>query len=139
MQTFRSRRAVATVLLALYLPACTHWVEPQGITPQEYVATKHPNRVRLTVNNITHGLHQLELLAPSVGPGDSLTGFPGGASPLVTVALSAIERLEVHESNPSGTTGAVLGGAAVAGLVALAIVAVIAASLSPCPAGWGCQ
>jgi hypothetical protein len=122
MPTFRRiRRSIAAILLVLYLPGCQHYVTPRGMTPQEYIAAKHPKQVRLTVNDITHGLHRFELLAPSVGPGDSLTGLPRPEDPPVTVAISAIERFEFRESNPSGTFGLVLGGAAVVGIVALAV------------------
>jgi hypothetical protein len=131
----RTRRALASVLLIVYLPACHHYLTPEGITPQEYIATRQPKQVRLTVNDITRGLRRFELLAPALGPGDSLTGLPRGEAARVTLAWSTIERFEARESNPTGTTGAVLGGVAVAGLVAVAVVAVIASSL--CFESWG--
>jgi hypothetical protein len=117
----RIRRSIAAILLVLYLPACHHWVQPNDVTPQAYIATKHPSKVRLTVNDTAHGLHRFELLAPSVVQGDSLTGVPRVGAPPVTIAIGAIEQFESHESNPSGTFGLVLGGAAVVGVVALAI------------------
>ncbi|MDH4045096.1 MAG: hypothetical protein OEY20_13380 [Gemmatimonadota bacterium] len=138
MRTFRRiRRSIAGLVLVLYLPACHTYVPLQEMTPQEYIATKHPKQVRLTLNDVTHGLHRLELLTPSVGPGDSLTGLPRGADAPVTVALSTIERLEVRESNPSGTTGAVVGGLAVVGVGVLVAYLLVMRGVS-CDLYGGC-
>lgn len=136
MHTFRRiRRTVAGIVLVLYLPACHHWVQPEGVTPQEYVAKKQPDKVRLTVSDLAHGLYRLELLTPSLGPGDSLTGLPRGEAARIAIAWSTIERFEVRESNPTGTFGLVMGGVAVGSLVALAVAAVIASNL--CFESWG--
>ncbi|MDH4045404.1 MAG: hypothetical protein OEY20_13390 [Gemmatimonadota bacterium] len=121
MPTFRRfRRRLAAVLLVVYVAACHHYVPLQEMTPEAYVASKHPKQVRLTLNDITHGLHRLELLTPSV-----------------TVALSTIERVAVREYDSSGTTGAVLGGMAVAGVVALVAVLLVARGAA-CAHSGGC-
>jgi len=133
MPTFRRiRRSIAALLLVVYLPSCHHYVPIQEVTPQEYIAAKHPKQVRLTVNDLTHGLHRLELITPSVGPGDSLTGLPRGGEAPVTVALSSIERCEVRASDRNRTAGAAAGGVVVVGLVAAVAVLVVVGRVVVC-------
>ena len=121
---------MAAVLLILYLPACHVYITPQGVTPQEYIATEHPNRVRLTLNDMTQGLHRLELVSPSVGPADSLSGLSGNGP--VTVSLNTLERFEVRVSNPGGTLGLVTVAAAAVGIgIYIGVKLAVGCALSP--------
>ena len=125
----RIRRSIAALLLALYLPGCYHYVPLQGMTPQEYIATKHPGRVRLTFADSS----RTELLKPSVS-GDSLVGFREGPprggfytqGELISVLLSAVHGFEVHEHDDRATTAVVLAvllvvGGGIAGTVGVAV------------------
>lgn len=119
MQRFqRVRRAVAAVLLAVYLPACHHWVTPQGMTPQEYITANHPSTVRVTLADSTRVVLQHPRAAS-----DSLWGSlaPGGQW---GAPLSSVQLFQVRKSDAAGTVfltlGIVVGTVFVAGAICAA-------------------
>jgi len=99
----RVRRAVAAVLLAVYLPACHHWVTPKGMTPQEYITANHPSTVRVTLADSSRVVLQNPRAAS-----DSLWGSvaPGGQW---GVPLSSVQLLQVRKSDAAGTVFLTLG------------------------------
>lgn len=103
MQTLRrSRRTVAAVLLGLSLPGCHHWVQPQGATPQDYVAAEQPPKVRVTCSDST----RLILVAPSV-VGDTILGeVPDDARP-VRLAIADVGKIEIRRFDVGATLGVV--------------------------------
>jgi len=120
MPTFRRiRRAIAALLLALYLPACHYWAIPRDLTPQEYIAAEHPKQVRITLPDQT----RLVLRRPWVPAGDSLAGLPGRAGTAISVPGSAIRQFEVRRPAPGKTVLLVAGiwaACAVVGTITLA-------------------
>jgi hypothetical protein len=90
----RIRRVSATALLVMYLPGCHHWVTPKGMTPQEYVTTVHPAKVRVTLADLT----RVELQQPWV-VSDSLFGRLTArevwAEPLASVQLLQVRKFDV--------------------------------------------
>jgi len=99
----RVRRAVAAVLLAVYLPACHHWVTPKGMTPQEYITANHPSTVRVTLADSSRVVLQNPRAAS-----DSLWGSlaPGGQW---GAPLSSVQLLQVRKSDAAGTVFLTLG------------------------------
>jgi hypothetical protein len=133
--TFRRiRRLLAALLLVLYVPACYHWVTPEGMTPQEYIATNHPKQVRITLADSS----RLVVLRPTIS-GDSLVGFrPATGDPYtglvpeepVCVAAAAVQRLQVRRLNVVTTVVAPL-----LGLVAVGATAAVICVASDCIGG----
>jgi hypothetical protein len=114
MPTFRRiRRTIAAVLLTVYLPSCYHWITPKGITPQEYVTTKHPKQVRVTLVDSTRRtvLRQPWVSADSIGGRLLIRAdwyYGARVGPPWAVPLSSVQRMEVRKLEPVGTTFAIL-------------------------------
>lgn len=123
----RLRRAVALLLIAVYLPACVRTFTPEGITPAEYIAAKHPEQVRVTLSDQSWCVFRDPWIAgDTLGGIVTLFGSAGlsATAPADGVPLSSVVHFEVRESNKAATTALVLLGVAVvggaiAGLVAL--------------------
>jgi len=123
------RSGLASLLLALYLPACGSW-QIGTPTPAEFIEKERPSQVRVT--RVDGSVIDLE--NPSIS-GDSLLGTAGqgvapyGSRQQVTIALSEVQTVAV--SHTSELTIALLAGA----LVAIVVVGYCAASsgeFSPC-------
>jgi len=127
MPTFRHiRRSIAALLLVMHLPACSAYVVPKGITPQEYIAVNHPKRVRVTlIDRSQHYLRDPWVTSDSLGgvlPARDSRGFRIEPPPAPwVVALSAVRRVEVYQSSGSATVGAVLGGTLILAMSAVLI------------------
>jgi hypothetical protein len=119
MPTFRRiRRSIAALLLVLYLPACHYWATPGDLTPQEYIAAKHPKQVRITLQDQT----RLVLQRPWVPAGDSLAGFPARTGAAITIPTSAVRQFEARSPAPGKTVLLVAGvwaACSVVGAIAL--------------------
>lgn len=117
-------RTTAAILLVCYVPACAGW-RTQSAAPEQVIATKHPERVRITRQDGS----RVELLQPLI-EADSVAGRDAGASgpdslkPRVAVALADVRTVELHQTKTAETL--LLVGAA-----GLLIVAVIAAASEP--------
>jgi len=112
------RRPIALALLLWYVPACTSWHVEQGVSPQQLIATQHPNAVRVTLPDRSHiVLHQ-----PSNAAGDSLAGIIDGKAS--TVAASDVTQIAIRKVSDGRTVGLVLG----LGLLAATIAAGVALS-----------
>ena len=108
----RNRRLASLILLALYLPACSRWMEQTQPVPQ-VVAEKRPAELRL---HLRDG-RQVDLRDPRV-EGDSLVGRERSvqAGPVLApvhsraaYALTEIQRYEAKEAD-TGKTWLVAGG-----------------------------
>jgi hypothetical protein len=120
----RNRRLAALVLLTLYLPACSRWMEQSQPVPQ-VVAEKRPNEVRLY---LADG-RVVELRRPHV-VGDSVVGQerPGRSAATgdlpyarAAYALEDVQRFEMKEAD-TGKTWLVAGVIfVVLGVVVLAL------------------
>lgn len=124
----RVRRVTATVLLALYLPACSRWAEQSQPVPQ-VVAEQRPAELRLFLRDG----RQVDLGEPRV-EGDSLVGRERIAQAVSTgapthgraaYALGDIQRFETKEAD-AGKTWLVV---AVIAAVALVVILVSASSM----------
>lgn len=122
----RNRRLAALVLLTLYLPACSRWMEQSQPVPQ-VVAEKRPAELRL---HLRDG-RQVDLRDPRV-EGDSLVGRERLAQARQTrapeysraaYALAEIQRYEAKQADTGKTW------MTVAVIVVVSIV-VIAAAVS---------
>lgn len=122
----RNRRLAALILLALYLPACSRWMEQTQPVPR-VVAEKRPAELRL---HLRDG-RQVDLRDPRV-EGDSLVGRERLAQTRQTrapeysraaYALAEIQRYEAKEADTGKTW------MTVAVIVVISIV-VIAAAVS---------
>jgi hypothetical protein len=130
MRTFhRMRRSVATVLLAVHLPACHYWAEPNGLTPQQYVDRERPAEARVTLTDSSTVLLQRPWVSSDTLWGGSASGLLRG------VPLSSVQHIQVRESDGTATVFLVVG------LVALAVVgagvALAASGWDPGIGGWG--
>jgi len=113
------RHPIAYALLLLFLPACTAWHVEKGVSPEQLIATKHPNVVRVTrpdSSNIV--LHQ-----PRIAAGDSLSGLHNRAPS--SVAVSDVTQVAIRKFSAGKTIGLVVGISAVA--LAVAVVAIASA------------
>jgi len=111
------RHPIAYALLLLYLPACTAWHVEKGVSPEQLIATKHPNAVRVTrpdSSNIV--LHQ-----PRIAAGDSLSGLHNGAPS--SVAVSDVRQVAIRKVSAGQTIALVLGITVVAAAIAVAAIA----------------
>lgn len=115
------RRAVALVVAAAFLPACTTWratTEPPG----DHLREEGPSDVRVWPSSSDE---RIELDGATVR-GDSLVGTDGDGQ-IEAVPVSDVRRMEVRETNAGKTTLLVLG---VAGGALLAFGGLYAALLS---------
>ena len=110
----RIRRVVATVLLVVYLPACHHWAEPKGMTPEQYVDVERPAEVRLTLTDSS----SVTLQGPWID-GDHLWGVDASGA-LRGIPFSNVQQMLVRE--PQGMERVVL--APLAGLAIMTIIGV---------------
>lgn len=123
----RPRRGIALLLIAVYLPACVRTFTPEGITPAEYIAAKHPEQVRVTLSDQSWCVFRDPWIAgDTLGGIVTLFGSSGlsASAPANGVPLGSIVHFEVRESDKEATTALVLlgiavVGGAIAGLVAL--------------------
>lgn len=116
------RRALATLLLAAYLPACAHY-QPTAQPLGELTAPPDPvKQVRVTLTSGT----RIQVTSPRV-ESDTLRGTEGLArtsGPPVAIPLSAITKVEMVQPAKKLSTGAAIAIVTVtAGLVALLVVA----------------
>jgi hypothetical protein len=117
------RRLIAYALLLSYLPACTSWHVEQGVSPEQLIATKHPNVVRVTLPNRSH----IVLSQPRIAADDSLTGLRNGAP--ASVAVSDVTQVAIRQVSTGKTVGLVVGMAVVAAAIVAASVLNSACSL----------
>lgn len=111
------RRPIAFALLLWYLPACTAWHVQKGVSPEQLIATKHPNSIRVTrPDSSTIVLHQ-----PRIAAGDSLSGLHNGAPS--SVALSDVTQVAIREFSAGKTIGLVVGISVVAAAIAVVAIA----------------
>lgn len=122
------RRMIALLLLVLYVPACTGWMEQSQPVPQ-VVAEKRPDEVRVYLRDG----RRVDLREPRV-EGDSLVGRERLAQagttrtpewPRAAYALADIQRLETKETDSGKTWMAV----AVIAAVSIALIAALASSM----------
>jgi hypothetical protein len=118
----RLRRVVSIVLLAAYLPACTHY-QPTAQPLAELAAPPDPVRqVRVT---LTSGA-RIQVTSPRV-ESDTLRGTEGysrTSGPPVAIPLSAITKVEMVQPAKKLSTGAAIAiVVGTAGIVALLVVA----------------
>jgi hypothetical protein len=83
------RRALAALLLVLYLPACTSW-QVGKTSPDQLFEDDPPEKVRVTQTDGS----RVELLAPMITP-DTLWGTVKGGD-TVSIALSQVQKVEVR-------------------------------------------
>ena len=108
------RRAIATLLLVLYLPACTSWQVAKA-SPEQLFEDDPPEKVMVTQTDGS----RVELMSPEVRA-DSLVGTMKGDTVTVAIALSQVQKLEVRESDSLKGLGLTIGIlAGVVGLFAL--------------------
>jgi hypothetical protein len=121
----RVRRSTTVVLLLTFPPACYHYVAPRDLTPQEYVAAKHPNQVRVTLADSSRVvLRDPWVSADSLGGRRMVQDARGAlqvSDPRWAVPLSEVSRLEGHEYNNWGVAGIIAGTLVVAGGVLLVV------------------
>ena len=102
------RRAIAGVLLPMYLTGCMTW-KTQEVSPQQVIAEQQPGKMRVT---LTNG-RQLVLSQPGVS-GDTLSGRVARDS--VDIALADVAKTEVPKFSAVWTVVEVsIGVLAVAG------------------------
>ena len=119
MQTFhRMRRSVATVLLAVYLPACHYWAEPQDLPPQQYVDRERPADVRVTLTDSSTVVLQRPWVSSDTLWGGSASGLLRG------VPLSSVQHIQVRESDGTATGLLVVGIVTVVGVGVLTGIAI---------------
>lgn len=127
MRIFRRlRRGVALLAIAVYLPACVRTFTPEGVTPAEYIAARHPEQVRVTLSDQSWCVFRDPWIA-----GDTLGGIvtlfgssgPSATAPANGVPLGSIVHFEVRESDQGATIALVLLGVAVVGGAAAGWVA----------------
>jgi hypothetical protein len=128
MRTFRRRRrGVALLLIAVYLPACHHTFTPEGLTPAEYITTKHPKQVRVTLADQSWCVFRDPwVVGDTLGGIVTMFGSAGlsASAPAEGVPLGSVVHFEVHQANQAATIvlvvlGVAVVGAAIGGLVAL--------------------
>ena len=116
------RRAIALALLLWYVPACTTWQVQQGITPQQLIAARQPDAVRVTLPDSS----QIVLHEPTIA-GDSVAGIVHGRDS--SVAASDVKQLAIRKVSGGRTFGAVVGlgllGALIAAGVALSNMCIL--------------
>ncbi len=124
------RRAIASLLLFLYLPACTSWQVGKP-TPQKFLENEQPEKVRVTQTDGS----RVELMSPEVRT-DSLVGTVkvpsssrgtvrtiGYTDSTISIPLSEVQSVEVKKAD--GTkTGILVGG------MMLFVVVVVAGAIS---------
>lgn len=119
------RRAVAALLLTLYLPSCVFWSATKTPLPELTGTEAPPALVRVTT---TEG-SKLELQDPRVHD-DTLIGGAVPDTGWVSVALADISKVEVRKKNTLKTIGA---GALI--LALLYGVAVLCLDVGECTSG----
>jgi len=127
----RIRRPIAALLLVLHLPACYHYVAPDGMAPQEYIAARKPSQVHVT---LTDG-SRMEMLRPWAST-DSLGGLRlvpligGGhtSGAPVSVPRRGVQRLEVYRLNTGTTLVGVTAALAAAVAATVALMALTSAA-----------
>ncbi len=114
MAPFRTyRRAIAALLLLLYLPACTSW-QVGKTSPEQLFEDDPPDKVRVTLTDDS----RVELRAPEIRANSLVGTVKGGDT--VSIALSEVQKVEVRESDSLKGFGLTLGIiAVVVGFVAL--------------------
>ncbi len=105
------RRAIATLLLLLYLPACTSW-QVGKTSPEQLFEDDPPEKVRVTQTDGS----LIELMSPEVRA-DSLVGTVKGDT--VSIALSEVQKVEVRRPDSTRT------GILVAGIMVWTVVSVV--------------
>lgn len=110
----RIRRSIAALLLVLFLPSCYHYVTPKEMTPQEYIATKAPKQVRVTLIDSTRVVLRDPFITPDSIGGHTQIRQDAPASRWA-VALSRVERFEGHEYDNWAVAGIVAGAMVVVG------------------------
>ena len=109
-------RSTCVALGALLLVGCTRW-RVQDVVPGELVATRHPDRVRITrVDRSRIELRQPRLVGDTIYDGRSHRG----ERPRVLVA--DVEEVAVRKLDPLGTAAVMLGTAALGAVVAIGLL-----------------
>lgn len=123
------RARLASLLLALYLPACGSW-QLGAPTPAEFIEKERPSEVRVT--RVDGSVIDLE--NPSIR-GDSLLGTAGqsvapyGSRQQVTIALSEVQTVAVRHTSELMT---VLFAGAIVAIVGVVYCAASSGDFSPC-------
>jgi hypothetical protein len=116
------RRPIALALFLWYVPACTSRHVEQGVTPQQLIADRHPDAVRVTLPDRS----QIVLHQPSIA-GDSLAGIVDGRDS--SVAASDVTQVAIRKVSAGRTVGLVAGlallGATIAAGVALSNMCIL--------------
>ena len=121
---YRCRRLIACLLLLAHLAACANW-RHQKVSPQEAIADKKPNRVRVTLSDGT----RREYWHPRI-ESDSLWGLKDSpssahhkgeaASEAEPTALAEVTKIEILKRDTVNTVLQVSLVVLVAGVVAAA-------------------
>jgi len=111
------RRPTVVAVLVCFLPACTVWQVQPGITPQQLIAARQPDAVRVTLPDRS----QIVLDQPRI-TGDSVAGIVAGRDS--SVAASNVTQVAIRQISGGRTVGLVLG----LGLLAATIAAGVALS-----------
>lgn len=111
-----ARRPIAYALLLWYLPACITWHVEPGVSPEQLIATQHPDFIRVTRTDSS----RLVLRQPRIAAGDSVSGVHNGAPS--SVAISDITQVGIRKFNAGRTIGLLLGmSAIIAGVVVVSV------------------
>jgi hypothetical protein len=108
-------------MMAASISACTRW-QVQSVSPQQVLETRQPQKIRVTRTDST----EVVLEQPRI-VSDTLYGISAGTPQAVNhgsgegIALADVSRVAIRRTDPVATTGLVLGSAAVAGGIFLAI------------------
>ncbi len=111
----RCRRPLVLVTLVCFMSACHKWVPLES--PVEQTLAEHHGKVRITLE----GGQQVVLDSAWVAR-DSVFGVANGDT--IPVALSGVVEAEQRKANVPATVGLVVGGAAVAFGILVAVAAI---------------
>ena len=116
------RRPIVVAVLVCFLPACTVWQVQPGITPQQLIAARQPDAVRVTLPDSS----EIVIHEPTVAR-DSVMGVVHGMDS--SVAASDVKQLAIRKVSGGKTFGAVIGlgllGALIAAGVALSNMCIL--------------
>lgn len=93
------RRSIALAVLVWFVPACTTWQVQQGITPQQLIAARKPEAVRVTLPDSSQIILHKPLIA-----GDSVAGFVHGRDS--SIAASDVRQVAIRKVSGGRTAGA---------------------------------
>jgi hypothetical protein len=80
-----------------------------GVSPEQLIATAHPNAVRVTRRDSS----RIVLREPKIAAGDSLSGVHNGAP--ASIAVSDVTQVAIRKVSAGKTIGLILGMSVVVG------------------------